>query len=306
MSDVKPGVVTTVPVCEQCKGKHKVLVSDGSYVLCACTLESVASSEARISGLERLFLQHEGMDMSLMGEPKPMGDRDFRPLDRPFIPFVQCAQCKSTTATKPMIVIDADATLPRGSELPPEYDVCSEACAKAWHAQRVQSRPGVRMTGTIVTVFKDDFPDVSRGAGWLIRVLCSDGLVRVYDIDNETFGRSLGYMHNKVEVHVRPSTANAWDVMPASLATKSGLVCAETLSAGDIVVGATLTDRQREMFAPRSRVTHIMGRCQGPRGNVVHMMLDSDPNISVIVTDEDIRSGRIDIDLTSVGTKVPR
>lgn len=326
MTDMKPVVVTTVPVCSACKGQRKVPVSRKSsmfsipvepeaWVICACVLESIESNEARISGLERLFLAHDGMDMSLLGEPKPMGDRefdkamaDFRPLDRPFIPFLVCAQCKSMTATKPMVVIDAGATLPRGSELPPEYDVCSEACAKAWHmARTIERRPGAMMTGTLVTVFKDD-SGTGVGTGWLVRVLCSDGLVRVYDIDNETFGRALGYMHQKITVHVRPSREASWDVMPASLATTSGPVCAETLSVEDITIGSLLTDKTTgyPWFAVGSRVTKIRNRGSHP---VPYVEMDLDPVCpggSTIVDDNDVRSGRIVIDNTQVGTKVPR
>lgn len=163
MSDMKPGVVTTVPVCPICKGERRVLaqaytghehsVSVHRWVICACVLDSIESSEARISGLERLFLAHEGMEMSLLGEP-----------------------VKQKTDESPILA---------------------------------------RMTGRLVAVFKDESGVQGAAPGWLVRVLCSDGLLRVYDCDQETMSRALGYMRQGIDVDVLPWRANAWDVMPA-------------------------------------------------------------------------------------------
>ena len=161
MSDVKPGVVTTVPLCSQCNGTRKVYAAAYKHqqlpctlwVPCKCVLESIESNEARISGLERLFLRHEGMDISLLGEP-----------------------VKQKTDESPILA---------------------------------------RMTGRLVAVFKDESGVQGAAPGWLVRVLCSDGLLRVYDCDQETMSRALAYMRQEIDVDILPWRANAWDVMPA-------------------------------------------------------------------------------------------
>lgn len=77
---LKPRVITTVPLCYACKGGRKVPVvgtvdsvlsgNPGRFwVPCFCVLETLEACEARIAGLERLVLQLNGCDMSMLGDP---------------------------------------------------------------------------------------------------------------------------------------------------------------------------------------------------------------------------------------------